>query len=363
MSHLKLLIVGGFLASGKTTAIYGATKQLKAKGYKVGVLTNDQGKQQVDTGFIRSNGIPNEEVSGSCFCCNFNALATGIQNLLETNQPNLIFAESVGSCTDLAATIINPLLTLKKGKYDIVLSVFADIRLLVAFLQEEQPVFNESVGYIFQKQLDEADIIIANKTDLLSAEELSRAKSVISAAYPDKSVLYQNSLSEDGIQNWLAACEDYRNSDLRQALNIDYDKYGAGEAELAWLDEEVGIINKDKNAVKTALLLANTINNKIKTRNYPIGHLKFLLDNGQYQTKISFSSFDDIANRDQYNMEESERVVLLINARVQTTPKELQEIVTNAIIETENATAGKITEHIVSAFKPGYPRPTYRIIV
>lgn len=362
MSHLKLRIVGGFLASGKTTAIFGATQQLNAKGYKVGVLTNDQGKQQVDTGFIRSNGIPNEEVSGSCFCCNFNAMETGIQNLLEVNQPDVIFAESVGSCTDLAATIINPLLTLKKDKYDIVLSVFADIRLLVAFLKDEQPVFNESVGYIFQKQLDEADIIVANKADLLSVEELSRAKSVISAAYPDKTVLYQNSLSADGIQNWLVVCEDYHNSDLRPALNIDYDKYGAGEAELAWLDEEVGIITQDKNTVKTALLLANTIYNKIKICNYPIGHLKFLLDNGKHQTKVSFSSFHDTAYRDQYNIEESERVVLLINARVQTTPKELQEIVSNAIIETENASGGKITEYIVSAFQPGYPRPTYRVI-
>lgn len=362
MSRMKLLIVGGFLASGKTTAIYGAAQQLTAMGRRVGVLTNDQGKQQVDTGFIRNRGIPNEEVAGSCFCCNFNAMAAGIQNLQASGQPDIIFAESVGSCTDLAATIINPLLTLQSDNYDIVLSVFADIRLLVAFLKDEQPVFYENVSYIFQKQLDEADIIIANKADILSAKELNEAKSIVSAAFPDKTILYQNSLSKEEILNWLEVCDDYCNTTLRTTLDIDYDRYGAGEAELVWLDEELGIITQDNSAVETALLLANTIYNKIKSRNYPIGHLKFLLDNGQQQTKISFSSFHETTGVDTNNIEASARVVLLINARVQTIPNVLREIVSDAIVETENTTASKITEYAVSAFQPGYPRPTYRVL-
>lgn len=360
MSRLKLFLVGGFLASGKTTAIYGAAQQLKASGRKAAILTNDQGKQQVDTGFIRGKGFPNEEVAGSCFCCNFNAMAGGIQRLQEDIQPDIIFAESVGSCADLAATIINPLLTLQPDRYNIVLSIFADIRLLAAFLKNEQPVFHKNVSYIYQKQLEEADIIVANKADLLSAKELNYAVSVISAAFPDKIILYQNSLSEKGIQQWLDTCENFHNAMLRPALNIDYDKYGAGEAELAWLDEEVGIVSEDKNAVKAALLLADTVYNKIKKGNYPVGHLKFLLDNGHYQTKISFSPFDDTIG--QHNIEESSRAGLLVNARVQTTPQVLQDIIAEAIAETENATACRITEYTVSAFQPGYPRPTYRII-
>jgi G3E family GTPase len=361
MTRMKLLLVGGFLASGKTTAIYGAAKLLKASGRKAGILTNDQGKQQVDTGFIRGKGFPNEEVAGSCFCCNFNAMATGIQRLQENTRTDIIFAESVGSCADLAATIINPLLTLQPDQYNIVLSVFADIRLLLAFLNEH-PVFHGDVSYIYQKQLDEADIIVANKADLLSARELDHAKAVISDAFSGKTILYQNSLSEEGIQHWLDTCENFHNATLRPALSIDYDKYGAGEAELAWLDEEIGIASEDKNAVKAALLLADTIYNKIKAGNYPIGHLKFLLDNGHHQTKISFGPFDTNALEQQHTTEESSRAVLLVNARVQTTPKALQDIITEAIVETENTTACKITEYTVSAFQPGYPRPTYRII-
>jgi G3E family GTPase len=243
-----------------------------------------------------------------------------------------------------------------------VLSVFADIRLLLAFLKNEHPVFHEDVSYIYQKQLDEADIVVVNKTDLLSAPELEQAKTVISGAFSYKTILYQNSLSEKGIQQWLDACENFHNATLRPALNIDYHKYGAGEAELAWLDEEIGIVSEDKNAVKAALLLADFIYNKIKAEHYPVGHLKFLLDNGHHQTKISFGPFDTNVMEQQHIIEESARALLLVNARVQTTPKALQGIITEAIVETENTTACKITEYTASAFQPGYPRPTYRII-
>ena len=53
MGKLKLFLVGGFLGSGKTTAIQQATLFLQKNNRKVGVITNDQGTQQVDTQFIK----------------------------------------------------------------------------------------------------------------------------------------------------------------------------------------------------------------------------------------------------------------------------------------------------------------------
>ena len=48
----RLHLVGGFLGSGKTTAIAAAAKLLMAQGLRVGVVTNDQGKYLVDTAFF-----------------------------------------------------------------------------------------------------------------------------------------------------------------------------------------------------------------------------------------------------------------------------------------------------------------------
>ena len=48
---MQIHLVGGFLGSGKTTAIIAAARQLISRGQTVGIITNDQGKFLVDTVF------------------------------------------------------------------------------------------------------------------------------------------------------------------------------------------------------------------------------------------------------------------------------------------------------------------------
>ena len=101
---MKLILLGGFLGSGKTTAIVNAARILMRTGKKVAIITNDQGDQQVDSAYVRSMDIPVKEVANGCFCCNYQQLDNHIEELKE-NNPDIIFAESVGTCTDLIATI------------------------------------------------------------------------------------------------------------------------------------------------------------------------------------------------------------------------------------------------------------------
>lgn len=361
MGKLKLFLVGGFLGSGKTTAIQRAAKHLYGTKKKVGVITNDQGIQQVDTLFIRGHGIASAEVSGGCFCCNYNDLKKGIDFLKMKEKPDVIFAESVGSCADLAATVINPLLSFNPDQFEIVLSVFADVRLLVIFLQKNKDIFYDNVNYIYEKQLEEADLIVVNKIDLLTEEQLTVAKKMITNAFRGKVILYQNSLSEECIRQWLFISDGLHHSLLRSAPGIDYKLYGAGEAELAWLDEEVIIVTKDDAAVKAAYVLLNKIYDKLIASGHAVGHLKFLVDSGEEQWKISFSTIAEPSYSNDFEHLESKRATVLINARVQITPALLQRIVADAIQETKLSSKCKITEKSISAFKPGYPIPTYRI--
>jgi len=361
MKKLRLFLVGGFLGSGKTTAIQQAAIYLQRNKRKVGVITNDQGTDQVDTQFIRGHHIPSEQVSDGCFCCNYNDLEKSIESLKLNERPEIIFAESVGSCADLAATVINPLLSFKPDEYQIVLSVFADIRLLIRFLQNEKDIFYDNVNYIYEKQLEEADIIVVNKTDLLTAQQLTKAKLLIEAACGEKIILYQNSYSAENIERWISLmCYEFNNDSARPTLEIDYDIYGAGEAELAWLDEEIGIVSENNEAVAAGCLLIRKIYDRIVSLGYPIGHLKFLMDNGQKQQKISYTT---LAGTDipELALAETGRVIILINARVQVLPDLLEELVEEAIHETELTTRCQIIEQKLSAFRPGYPRPTHRI--
>ena len=112
MKKTKLLLIGGFLAAGKTTMLWETARALAKRNYKVGLITNDQAPDLVDTAFLTKTCAGVREVSGSCFCCNFPGFASAIASLTDAGA-DFIVAEPVGSCTDLSATILQPI----KDKY------------------------------------------------------------------------------------------------------------------------------------------------------------------------------------------------------------------------------------------------------
>lgn len=360
---MKIFLVGGFLGSGKTTAILQAALSLKAQGKKAGIITNDQGEQLVDTGFLLGNDIAVKEVTGSCFCCNFRELVNSIRGLREKSAalPDAIFAESVGSCTDLAATVANPLLHFNK-LMDITISVFADVRLLSIYLQNHKRVFHQNINYIYEKQLEEADIIVVNKIDLFNQKQLNEAKQLIEKGFPGKTILYQSSLTGKGVKQWLTALLNYPpRISFKKSLELDYDKYADGEARLAWLNEEIDILATDNNAVGAGRMLTNLIYTKIDQEKYPIGHLKFLIKERQWYKKISFTIEMQTEDPDWQEDILTNHVTLLMNARVQTEPAIVKEIVTDAIHELKRLTGCRVIENGLEVFQPGYPKPTHRI--
>src|SRR5213592_4001966 len=77
----RYVMIGGFLGAGKTTSIAKLAQQLTAEGLKVGLITNDQGSELVDTAMLRSRGFATEEIPGGCFCCRFNSLVDAANKL------------------------------------------------------------------------------------------------------------------------------------------------------------------------------------------------------------------------------------------------------------------------------------------
>jgi len=354
---MKIFLVGGFLGSGKTTAIKNAAQYFMKTGRHIAVITNDQGLEQVDTRFIQSHRIPVEEVAGGCFCCKFDDLKTHIDGFEKSLNPEIIFAESVGSCTDLGATVINPLLQLKEQGHEINFSVFADIRLLGYFLQGKKDIFHGNVNYIYEKQLEEADLIIVNKIDLLNDEQLQLAKTLIEKEYGHKKILYQNSLLEKDIIDWVALLmqETGRNETI-QTLDIDYDRYAEGEAALAWLDEEISIEGED--AFGVAIQIIQDFYQAMTEKKFSIGHLKFLIRYGEDEIKISATTLSAPDIPKHIEKPKTRNVDLLVNARVQVEPKILEDIFSELITKMRSA---KIIELKKTAFSPSYPKPLYRI--
>ena len=71
MSTIRLILIGGFLGAGKTTTIARLARAYQNDGLNVGIVTNDQAADLVDTHNLKSQGFDVSEVAGACFCCRF----------------------------------------------------------------------------------------------------------------------------------------------------------------------------------------------------------------------------------------------------------------------------------------------------
>jgi Ni2+-binding GTPase involved in maturation of urease and hydrogenase len=360
---LHLHLVAGFLGSGKTTAIVNACKTLVEQGKRVGVITNDQGKYLVDTAFLRLQDFPAVEVGGGCFCCNFVDLEKELGILVETVKPDVIFAESVGSCADLVATVVKPMLQLQGSLYQPTsYSTFVDVRLLRMRLNDIPLPFSDGVVYIFDKQLEETNLLVINKMDLLPENQRNKVLQQVQEAYPDKVLFPQTSLEPEGVKGWLELMEAGKIPLPAASLEIDYNRYGNGERQLAWLDEEL-VFDIPDGSLRTAVVeIMRAILEGIQGRNAPIGHIKTVWrGSGGGETKFSFTTQVDPGWEKEIPELLGSQLTLLLNARVELPAEDLKTLVYEAVKDSAQKVGAGWRVAGLQAFHPGYPKPTYRL--
>jgi Ni2+-binding GTPase involved in maturation of urease and hydrogenase len=360
---MDLHIVGGFLGSGKTTAIIGAAKQLMAQGQQVGVVTNDQGRYLVDTAFFHAAAVPAVEVTGGCFCCNYADLDQQLAQLQDTAKPDVIFAESVGSCADIVATVVKPLLALRPADAarPTSFSVFADARLLRRRLLDLPMPFSDDVVYLFDKQIEEAGLLVINKCDLLSDDNARETAKLAEARFGGKPVRLQNSLDENMVTGWLTALASGLAVPPTTTLEIDYDRYGAGEAMLAWLDEQVTFTVEEGTGKQVVARFLSAVLRRLEQGEHAVGHLKVFISTGAGQsTKLSFPTLQVGGWERQIPMLQGTHVEILVNARVEMGAEELNRLIQAALAETAAEGVEGYQAANLAAFHPSYPTPTHR---
>ncbi|MDG6245007.1 MAG: GTP-binding protein [Methanolobus sp.] len=95
---MQIVIVSGFLGSGKTTSVIWMGKHFKSKGYRVAVLVNDIGDVGVDGQFIARNRLESKEMPRGCICCTLRyALEANVSVTSYQDKPEV---ELVGSGAD-----------------------------------------------------------------------------------------------------------------------------------------------------------------------------------------------------------------------------------------------------------------------
>lgn len=354
----RLILVGGFLGAGKTTLLFETTKLLMQEGKKVGLITNDQASELVDTALLLQARINVAEVSGSCFCCNFNGFINSVKRVGKDSDADIIIAEPVGSCADLSATLMQPLKEhLNRELIVAPLTVLADPFKLNDICNGGNAGLHSSAAYIFRKQLEESDLIVISKTDLLAEDQLNGLKEKVRIQFPGTEVLSVSSKTGVGISEWVNKVLTSKKTG-QKILQIDYDTYAEGEAVLGWLNGSVSLKGEEIDFDQLAKDFLAEFGKRIAAFNISVGHIKIIIENGMdYLAGNLTGTSETLSFRGGVGVANEAR--LTINARVELSPVNLDAIVKQILTQVvpDGVT---ITLNAWKCLSPGYPNPTYR---
>jgi hypothetical protein len=306
-----LAVVGGFLGAGKTTLILTAARLLEQRGMRAAAILNDQGDDLVDTHYAGAWGVDCDQVTGGCFCCRFPDLVDAAGRLLEY-RPDVIFAEAVGSCTDIVATTLRPLLRDYQDRFR--------VAPLTVVLDPQGRFDHPDLDFLYRNQVAEADLLFA------------RGESV--PAWLDRL------LSGDVPAG-------------ARSLDIDYARYAEAEAALAWLNVRV---TARANPPISAPMLIGPLLDRLEPQ-IRIVHLKLFMqsDAGYLKAALTGNGQDPMVEG-ALDASPSARHEILLNVRALADPESLR-----ATVEREFAgLPARVTWEHVECFRPAAPAPFHR---
>jgi len=336
-----VVVVGGFLGAGKTSLILAAARVLAQKGVRSAVILNDQGDELVDTRFAEKHGIPSGEITGGCFCCKFSELTDAMQKV-RSHSPDVIFAEPVGSCTDLVATVLSPLLQ-EFDSYRIApFTVLVDPARAALLLSDDA---EPNASFLFRKQLQEADLVCMTKSDL----------DPDSASISDIKTRYLSAKTGSGVQEWL---DETLSGDLRagtKTLEIDYEQYARAEAALAWLNLSFTFQPKCPGTPASVIgPFMDYLDEALTAAAIPIVHLKMMVTSpaGWLKAAICANGEEPSIEGD---LDASPASVhdVIVNLRATGSPAQVQQIVEREL----GHFVGSLHNSRLECFSPAPPNP------
>ena len=159
-------LFSGFLGSGKTTLLKGMITQMKDQGLKPAVFMNELGKMNMDSDSVE-DGVPLKEILDGCICCSGSEKSEAqIQTLLAEEDFDVLLIETTGAAHPVEAldAIFSPLFADQLNFKGIV--TVADSKRWM-----DRNSLSPQIRSLFLEQIRHADLILANKMDLLTDGE------------------------------------------------------------------------------------------------------------------------------------------------------------------------------------------------
>lgn len=238
ITTVPITLITGYLGSGKTTLINYLLKN--AGGRKMAVIVNDIGEVNIDADLIEKGGVVAGKddnlvaLQNGCICCTLKKdLIDQLGSLIRSRKFDHILIEASGICEPIpiAQTItyledqFEQRGMPKFCKLDAVVSVTDALRLADEFgcgqTLAEAVRGEEDIENLVIQQLEFCDIVLLNKVDEVTPEQLASIKAIIRKLQPHAAILDTN----------------YCRVDLKQLLDTDLFDFEKAVNSAGWMEE------------------------------------------------------------------------------------------------------------------------------
>jgi cobalamin biosynthesis protein CobW len=179
--RIPVLVVSGFLGSGKTTLVSYLLKEAQAKRARIAVVSNEFGALGIDQALLGPDGEAYVELEGGCVCCQLSdELVKTLQMLWERVCPDGIIIETSG----VALPFDTQLQVWREP-----VCRWVDDDMAVVVVNAEQLFERRDLEGTFEDQASSADLLLLNKIDLVPQESLGHLEVILHGMAPDTPVV------------------------------------------------------------------------------------------------------------------------------------------------------------------------------
>lgn len=241
IKHIPVLLLTGYLGSGKTTLVNRILSN--KKGIKFAVIVNDIGEVNIDASLIEKGGVVGKSddslvaLQNGCICCTLKMdLVQQLQDIVNLKRFDYIVIEASGICepAPIAQTIcsiprlVGPKMTLNGiARLDCICTVVDALRMKDEFGAGQalmrSDIADDDIENLVIQQLEFCNIVLLNKALMVEPAELERIKQIVHAIQPAAQII---------------PC-DYGDVDLDKIINTRMFNFDKVATSAAWISNMI----------------------------------------------------------------------------------------------------------------------------
>ena len=340
----KFMVVSGFLGAGKTTTMMALADHLCNNDVKTKIIANDLGARNiVDTKFTELSGADVTELTGECICYQTENLVDRLRRLFDYEKADFVMSDIPGCGIGALEHVYYKLDDEYHNEFDMApfLVVTDPVRLRAIMPEHKDLNLPEEMNFLFRAQLAEADVVVLNKADLLTAEEVENFKAFLTDFCPGIPVFAISAKEGTGIKeladHLLSAAARLERFDI----GYGSPEFIAAEQKLCWYNRQFYVSNDEGfDGNEFARDMLNAIRDELKDIGRNVPHLKLFAETEDGDVcKMSLLGVDYGIEEDRLLRNKCAGLSVILNARAvceSQTLSNMMDIVLAQMIEKYN---------------------------